>query len=405
MYQASAAFHEAVKNNEHQIALLIFKDAVFTNSDIDVNNGIEFHEYFNLEEDISIGQTLSNEISFTLFNDDGNLNNYAFGEFTAMIGVRVGSSAYIEQGTAYLSTKYATYVGNASYPYLTRNGVPVSAQPSFPVKSIVAYGDKVYVFSGTGKSAVYDDTTGANITSEGNADPSMRNRAHDWEGMGYYLNQDTRIMFAYGDGRKDRYEFVPLGKFSAVRPNVPDQIYIDFTCNDFMTKFDISMPSADDLKIKYPITLKKLLKACCDYVKVTNGESAGNFINSGLEIAEEPGDFKNATMRTVIGWIAEAAGANACFDRDGKFRLKWLTTTGQSYDEHDYTDFQPYWYKVPTVDRVLNRDTQNAADDVEGSGKNGYLIQDNPFLRVESKEPEDDEDAPWNKARNWDPIG
>ena len=48
MYSASDAFHYAVKNGAHQIALLIFDDAVFTNDDINVSAGIELNDVFNL---------------------------------------------------------------------------------------------------------------------------------------------------------------------------------------------------------------------------------------------------------------------------------------------------------------------------------------------------------------------
>ena len=96
MYNASDEFHEAVANGAHQIALLIFDRgstdaelAVFTNDDINVSAGIEFNDYFNAEEDLAIGQALSNEITFSLFNDRGLLDNYAFGEFKATIGAQI----------------------------------------------------------------------------------------------------------------------------------------------------------------------------------------------------------------------------------------------------------------------------------------------------------------------------
>ena len=46
MYQASGAFHYAVEHGAHQIALMIFNDAVFTNANIDVVSGIEFNERY-----------------------------------------------------------------------------------------------------------------------------------------------------------------------------------------------------------------------------------------------------------------------------------------------------------------------------------------------------------------------
>ena len=74
MVNVSEAFHKAIADGNPQMALLVFSDAVFTNADIDVSRGIEFHDYFNMDEDISIGQATANEISFSLFKDDRLLN-------------------------------------------------------------------------------------------------------------------------------------------------------------------------------------------------------------------------------------------------------------------------------------------------------------------------------------------
>ena len=346
---------------------------------------------------MSIGQTLSNEISFSIFNDEGYLNDYGFGEFTALIGAEIGSNGYTKQGNCSVTTKYASYVGNSSYPYLTRNGAAVGGQPSFIVNTILAYDDKVYAFNGNGRYAVYDDKNGANITNENRVCTFMKYKTKNMEGIGAYYNKDSRILFVYQDGTRHRYECVPLGKFSALRPNVPNQIYIDFTCNDFMTKFDVEMPESKDMSITYPTTLGNILNRMCKYVGVENGEKNG-FMNSTIEVEKEPEDFSKSTMREVLAWIAEAACANAKIDRDGKLKLKWLNSTDQSFDEHSYMAFQPYWYKTPKVDRVLNRDTSKGADDVNGAGRNGYMIQDNPFLQVKSKEPEGEQ--PWDKAKN-----
>ena len=104
MYSASSAFHEAVRNGKEQKALLIFPDCVFTDDDISVDDGIEFHDYFNVEEDLGIGQTTSNEISFSLFNDDRLLNDYEFGDFLATLGVLVGEDAYQPYGSVMVNT-------------------------------------------------------------------------------------------------------------------------------------------------------------------------------------------------------------------------------------------------------------------------------------------------------------
>ena len=128
MYPASSAFHQAVREGKPQKALLIFSDTVFTNDDIDVEQGIELTDVFNKEEDLSIGQALSNQLRFSLFNDERLLNNYSFGPFTATIGVQVSQSNYKQFGYVTVVSGGNTYYGSKTYPYLTRNGstMPVS---------------------------------------------------------------------------------------------------------------------------------------------------------------------------------------------------------------------------------------------------------------------------------------
>ena len=150
MYQASEAFHMAVEEGKPQIAMLIFDDAVFTNEDINVTVGIEFNDYFNTEENLSIGVALSNEISFSLFNDRRDLNDYAFGDFLATLGVLTAKSTYQQVASVVLQTNNAQWLGSEVPPFVRRNGTPLTAQPSFAVKSMLGYNDKVYVFSGTG---------------------------------------------------------------------------------------------------------------------------------------------------------------------------------------------------------------------------------------------------------------
>lgn len=379
MYSASSAFHTAVANGNPQKPMLIFGDAVFTDEDIDVDTGIEFDDNYNTEKDMAIGQMLSNEIRFALFNDNRLLNSYEFGEFTATIGVRIGTSTYVQSGSAQVTTKYAQYVGNTSRPYLRRAGDPVSHQPGFAVRSLLAYDGKVWAFSDSGQYAVYDDATGNNITAQNPVNAFMRNKSIGWEGKGIYYNKDTRILFIYASGIREQYEFVPLGVFKADRPNVPDQIRIDMDCLDRMQRFEKDMPTAGELGISYPTTIGNLFVKLCQYVGVPY--RTASFLNSGATIDEEPQDFERVTMRTVMGWIAECAGSNAKFDRDGYLVMTWMRTTGQSYDENWYSEFEPYWYETQQITKLYNRNTTEGTDETRGSGDVGYLIQNNPLMR------------------------
>ena len=379
MYPASADFHRAVANGNEQKALLIFSDCVFDDDDISVENGIEFNDYFNTEEDLSIGQATSNEISFSLFNDDRLLNDYEFGDFLATLGVLIGTDSYYPLGNVMMQTNMARYVGNIAYPFITRNGTALQVQPSFPIASLLGYNGNVFCFSNDGRYVVYNDATGANITAQWQMNDFMKQKSIRWAGKGIYYNKDSRILFVYDEGERRRYEFVPLGWFTAERPKAPDVIMIDLTCYDFMQKFEKDMPSDAELHISWPCTIGNLYAAICAYAGVTPKDTA--FINSTAVIQKRPDDFDTATMRDVIKWIAEAAGSNARFDRDGYLVLDWLRVTNQSYEATGYREFNPYWYETKKVSMLCSRDTQDVADRTVGDGDEAYLIQDNPLLR------------------------
>jgi len=381
MYACSQAFHDAVANGNDQKSLLIFSDCVFTDEDINVDNGIEFHEYFNTEEDLAIGQALSSEISFSLFNDDRLLNDYGFGEFLATIGVLIRTGTYQQFGSVMIQSSYtgASYIGSNDMPFIRRNGSALNPQPSFPVKSILIYDRKVWCFSDDGRYAVYRDTDGTNITNQNGLNAFMRKKCQRWNGKGMCYNNDTRMLVIQEGGTRFEYEFVPLGWFEAERPKAPDVIQIDLTCYDQMQKFDQDMPSDDAIGLSWPSTIANLYVKLCNYAHVWYRTTS--FINSDASIPERPEDFNTATMRDVLKWIAEAAGSNAMFDRDGYLTLRWLTITGDRYSASEYSEFNPYWYETKKVTKLYNRSTQDVTDQTYGSGDECYLIQDNPLLR------------------------
>ena len=385
MYACTNAFHTAVANGNEQKAMLIFSDCVFTDDDISVENGIEFNDYFNAETDISIGQALSNEISFTLFNDARYLNSYGFGEFIATLGVLEAITTYQQTYQVSVVTvngsQRNTWTGDNVSPFVRRNGIALSAQPSFAVTALLAYDGKVWAFSNTGNCVIYDDATGANITnSVGKPNSFMKDKAKRfWQGKGIFYNKSNRMLYIYEKGNCKRYEFVPLGTFVAERPKAPDVIQINMTCHDRMEKFDRDMPSAGELGMSYPASIGTLFSRMCSYVGVPYATSS--FINSGAVIPEEPQDFANVTMRDVMKWIAEAAGSNARFNRDGVLEMAWLKSTSQSYAATNYSEFNPYWYTTKKVTQLYNRDTQESGDYIYGGGGEKYLIQDNPLLK------------------------
>lgn len=181
------------------------------------------------------------------------------------------------------------------------------------------------------------------------------------------------------NGVAKTYEFTPLGTFIADRPAVVKKKILTITANDQMQLFDKDMPTATALGLTYPTTLSNLFVKLCTYVGVTYKSST--FVNSALSVPSEPEDFEDATMREVLGWIAEAAGSIARFDRDGKLEMAWFNTVAAVYDEHNYTEFTPAWYATKAIDSLHIRNSNSEAETTQGAGNNNYLIQNNPFLR------------------------
>lgn len=505
MYNASSDFHNAIKNGNPQMALLIFgENAVFTSEDINISKGIEFDDLFCTEDNISIGQALMNNIRFTLFNDNQLLNDYEFGKFQAFLGVQTSEETYTQEGTISVTFGNNTYVAYATSPYITRNGTALAEQPSGKIANIIIYKELVYCFLESGNLVIYDDATGNRIYNIGNnvfdsssvqfvtgyyidatgaiselsryrytdtyikvkpnttyyvysykettqnagftvplydknkdfivrqvaisassvsgdvygtftttgateyirfscgtrfttseiviTENVPRFMADKFKQKTYYgayfrtrytYNMSGRIAHHWAyincNGVSKKYEFVPLGTFIADRPDAPSVKEINFSCNDQMQLFDASMPSDTDLGITYPTTIGTLFTKMCNYLGVPYLVST--FTNSSATISKRPAQFDNATMRTVLQWIAEAAGKNAKFNRDGELVFVWLNTTNQELTESDYSSFTPCWYKTQQVDKLYNRDSQSSVDNTYGSGNGGYLILDNPLMK------------------------
>ena len=380
MYSASSAFHQAVANGAHQIALLIFNDAVFTNDDINVSAGIEFNDYFNTEEDLSIGQALSNEISFSIFNDSGLLDDYAFGDFTATIGAQIGNETVTAAGTIQVSSGSHTYVAYSSSPYLKRDGTAVSSQPARAIKSMLMYNGILYCLLTNGVVIGYKDSNGATQSVSMNA--FMKAQMAKWEGKGIAYTQasgENYKLRIWKGTNKRTYEFVPLGVFNAERPNVPYVNEIHFTCYDKMQRFEKDMPGDSTLGITYPVSFSSLYIKMCQYVGVQYQSTY--FINSTAQLTARPDEFDSATMREVLQWLAEAAGSVARFNRDGILVMDWLRSTNLTIDETGYSEFNPYWYETTRVAKVCNRASSGDYENNVGAGNETYLIQDNPLLK------------------------
>lgn len=284
MQTLSTALRNAVDAGNPQRVLLVFTDQEFSNEDILISSGVELNEKFNSEEDLTIGLTPSNILTFTMLNDTGQLAEFEFGWFTAYLGARIDS------------------------------GTPTEITRTFT-------------------------EGGATVT----------------------------------------YAFAPIGTFYADRPKIVVKKTIEVTAYDQMLLFDEDMPTSASLGITYPTTVGGIFQKMCDHFNIT--PKATNFLNNDLVVSSEPEDFGMATMRQVLGWIAECGCGNARFTRDGKLEIAWFNTTSKTYNERKYSEFSPAWYETEAINGLYYRNTSAGTETTNGTVKtNNYLLQDNPFL-------------------------
>ena len=198
------------------------------------------------------------------------------------------------------------------------------------------------------------------------------------------------------NGETVHYEFAPLGVFIAQRPDVVRKKIIEVDANDQMVLFDKEIPADMTMNFTSSTTLYNVANFLCGCAGVSLKTNA--WLNSDIRVTSEPEQFEGATMREILGWIAEAACANARFTRDGKLEFAWFTQVNRTFDEHDYSEFNTAWYEVKKIDGLNIRNADSTAElplvyneqtgaITSGNGTNIYMIQDNPFLRQPDASP------------------
>lgn len=388
MVGASNSFHAAVADGNPQRCLLDFSTTIFTNEDIDMENGIEYNDVLNDDENLTIGKAPCSTLSFTVFNDEKRLASFKFGKMVASIGVRVIEGEYTATGNCNIMVGgNVNLTGSSSSPYLKVNNSAANIQPSWAVQAIAVDGDIVYAIKSDG-TIWTAKLSGTTLTRQ--TDPSvnafMKNKLAGWasEHRGMYRRNDSTngcifYVTEYTDGVSTTWEYVKLGTFNAKRPASVRRKQIDVMCYDRMEDFDISFKNKVASTVTYPITAKNLLRKICTKLDVPLNESSLSTMVNDLSLSAKKASFDSYTCRDFVKFIAEQGGCYAKMNRQGQLEMKWFTTTSVAYDENYYEDYDPAWYDDAKVDTLHNR-PGGSTDEVQGSGDNAYLISGNPFL-------------------------
>lgn len=412
MYSVSAAFKQAVYARGTVVRPLIrfLNDNTFlTGEDIQLNGGLVVTEYFNTEEDLTIGCAPSSQLQVSLLNSKGYLNDYNYGECKVFLGAKVAETPWTRGDSVctaifnYGQSDAARFDAYESEPYLTTNGEASNVQPPEALQSILIYGNTLYGIMSGGDvwTAVWDGTKLVQLNVDTWADLSaytwdeisdrrwiefasvvelssfMRNKLQYWHGRGLWYNSE--ILYEFKDTTVDKYEYVPLGVFIADMPERRRSAVVNLTAQDRMKLFD---RDASDWwnSLTFPLTVKQILVQMCNYLGVPLA-TTGDFINSARRFATSPLVADALTFRDILKWIAGGAGGYARFTRDGALELAWFNTQAIDIPANQYfPDYEIAEYNVP---KITGLQILNASDDLGvliGDRGNVYQMLDNPIF-------------------------
>ena len=389
MVSASQAFVEAVRRGHPQRCLLEFADkkTIFTNVDIDMDEGIEWIEAFNTSRNLTIGEAPSSSIRFSIFNDEKRLENFKFGEMQASLGARVTIEGYVNDGLCFVENGTTTIRGCETSPYIRIGNAGTNTYPNWPVASMLLDEKTLYAIKSDGTlwAATVNGTTLTSITPP-TLNSHMKNKLKSWAAEHRGLTKtasktNPAIWYVTEITNEVRtvWEYVRIGTFNVKRPSTVRGREIAIQANDLMCKFDVSFKNKVT-DVTYPITAKNLLRKICTAIGVPLNESSLSVMVNDLPLNSKPSTYDNLNCRDIIKQIAEQGGCYARMNRSGQLEMAWFNTTKLSFDEEDYEEYNPSWYDSADVDVVHNRPGGNK-DETSGSGNNAYLISNNPFLK------------------------
>lgn len=412
---------------------------VWTDSDIVSNSGVTVVESVCGGSELEIGQTMSSTLSMKVFNERGYLNDFVqslgeYGTGKAYLGVKLEDYADLPAAPsganciAYIDGLAVT--GHSTYPYLKIAGEPVEINythygVAYPVGAII-----VETPSWTGGQLAITA-----IPLNPNGDPNIRPYTVFWEGgttwgelssrtwgslastrwmdlfgtvadvnypaesrymyeykypeiaesrRGFVIGSDGVFEEFFTDGTGARWEYHSLGRFKVETPRIQNNVIADINAFDRMTLFD--RPVAEWLRgLTFPKTIGQLYNELCAYCEVWN--TGSTFVNSTVSIPAVPNVQDSLTGRALLGYIAEAACANARMNRDGRVELVWFGSTGYTLFMQTVFSAQVADYTCAAIDKLTISAPRDGEENMIvhcGSGDNIYQMSDNFLLYDDS---------------------
>lgn len=180
------------------------------------------------------------------------------------------------------------------------------------------------------------------------------------------------------DEEQNTYEWVTIGKFTAQKPTIKNNV-TSFTAFDrFVSKLGGLYVS----RLTYPASGKAILNEIATMSGVViNSDGLTDIMfpqktvinSSGENVSANP--FDGFTYREAIGYVAMAYGKFATVNRNGEVDLRWYTDTNyrieknMSYDDISVADTE---YSVEYLNVTVNNDRNNPL--IKGEGLTGISV-------------------------------
>lgn len=425
--------HTALQSNARQHVALSFVDSgiLFTDGDVVLESNVNISSMFCSEEDLTYGLTPSAEITFSLFNDNRELDEFNFGQFKAYFGATIDTGTrttdanvialrndnYKTKQTAFsrYSKTFTEYTGHLEAPYLRVNGAATDVQPKFPVYSIfVRDGEYIICYGIAGEVFICTLDGKTDMTAKA-AETWQTQKSKTWNTekertwadlLGVYLlegfEKSQAIRYAekrlgvwaypetglcticYEDNFYEVCQFVQKGEYWATRPTKVRTSALSIIGYDAMVaKLGVS---ANGFEVPNNPTIGSIFNSLISYAGI---ETVTNPVPSFIKDQKVdliPGVLTDMTVREVLGFLAGAMLQNARFNNEGKLELFALNMTPvMTLTEANYSSFAPVIYEVKKADVLQIRHSENDIGVHYGTGTNPYIIQENPFLTYDSE--------------------
>ena len=128
------------------------------------------------------------------------------------------------------------------------------------------------------------------------------------------------------------------------------------------------------LNVTYPVTAAALATMIATYIGCT---VSGTIYNGSLSVMSLDG---LTTIRTVLGYIAEASGASVKIDGSDHLCFMYYADSGTTITASEYVKLEVADYTCAAIDNVTIYNSEGRVQATAGTGTNALYIGQNPFL-------------------------